>query len=85
MIERKYEASMIEPRKHHRTQSYEPSYQVQSHALAGSIDAAAEDLSRNGPVSRAELAAMLAELESEWDATEAKLAGTNSRNRSITE
>ena len=37
----------------------------QARDLAASIDAAAEDLERNGPVSREELAAMLHDLEHE--------------------
>jgi hypothetical protein len=43
-----------------------PEARQQAQSLADSIDAAAWDLAENGPVSAAELAAVLAELEAEW-------------------
>jgi len=45
---------------------YGPEVRQQAQSLADSIDAAARDLAENGPVSAAELAAALAELEAEW-------------------
>jgi hypothetical protein len=76
---------MIEPRHRRLSQDYETSSRAQSLELAASIDAATEDLSRNGATSRADLATLLAELEAEWETTEAKSISTKGWKRSITE
>ena len=49
----------------------EPSHlaEAQARALAASIDAAAEDLERNGPASPEEVRQALLSLEAEWEGT----------------